>query len=134
MPDTMHDPDSDTARLERHRDLFRTVPKDHVPPKSAAIEALEDRLKRAELELSNALIYVDKIRSLQDTEIAYETMQKSGFKRKNWMRNYTLADARKDANTAAQGLRRAWEILDPTTASPFTPTGTAPAREGHRGD
>ncbi len=68
----------------------------------------------AVLELTAALGYVDGIRTATLTDITYETMQRSGFKRKTWTRKYTLADAKADANTASIRLRNAWELLDPS--------------------
>ncbi len=78
--------------------------------------------KDAEQHLTEALGLVDDIRSRQQTDVTYETMQRAGFNRKtSWRRKYTLADARKDAETAATRLRRAWEYLDP----PITPSESA---------
>lgn len=108
------DRDSDEARLAAHRRLFSLVPEEYVPPKSAAVVALEDRIFAATLELTAALEYVDRIRMEKECEISYETMQRSRFRRKDgWRRAYTLKDARSNAETAAIRLRNAWEILDP---------------------
>lgn len=74
----------------------------------------DDIVKQAVLELTAALDYLDRVRMTTHEEISYETMQRSGFKRKDgWRRKYTLADARRDANTAAIRLRNAWQLLDP---------------------
>lgn len=74
-----------------------------------------DKVLEAVLELTAALQYVDSIRTSTVTQITYETMQRSGFKRKSWTRKYTLADAKADADTAAIRLRNAWDLLDPRT-------------------
>lgn len=74
----------------------------------------EDDIQGAVLEMTAALSYVDAIKDSKFIEITYETMQRSGFRRKNWSRNYTLADAKRDAANAATRLRNAWELLDPT--------------------
>ena len=65
------------------------------------------------MELTEALKYVDDIRSANFIDVSYETMQRSGFKRESWKRKYTLADAKRDAEAAAMRLRNAWELLDP---------------------
>ena len=73
-----------------------------------------ERIAEATLELTAALEYVDRIRMLKTTDVTYETLQRSGFNRKEgWRRKYTLADSRKDAETAAMRMRKAWQILDP---------------------
>ncbi len=82
-----------------------------------ALPSLEDSIRGAVLELTAGLQYADNVRQSKFTEIAYETMQRSGFKRKNWQRPYTLADARRDATTAAIRLRNAWELLEPVNDS-----------------
>ena len=82
-----------------------------------ALPAMEDIMLGAALELTASLLYVDSIRDSKHTSISYETMQRSGFKRKNWQRPYTLADARSEAKTAAMRLRTAWELLDPASSA-----------------
>lgn len=65
--------------------------------------------------LTEALRMVDSIWNSKTTDVAYETMQRSGFNRKEgWRRKYSLADARGDARNAATQLRAAWEVLDPS--------------------
>ena len=73
----------------------------------------EDVIRGAAMEVTAALQYVDRIRDSKHASITYETMQRSGFRRKNWQRPYALADARSEAKTAAIRLRNAWELLDP---------------------
>ena len=72
-----------------------------------------DALLGAIIELTEALSLVERIRDDELTEITYETMQRSGFTRKNWKRKYNLADARRNAAHAATRLRNVWELLDP---------------------
>lgn len=109
------DPNSNEARLAAHRRLHATLPEGHEPPKSAALEAAEDRLRQAALEVCAAIEYIDRIHTAPRQEVTYATMQKAGFRRADgWARKYTLADARSHAECAAMALRRAWEILDPT--------------------
>lgn len=112
------DPDSNEARLQRHRDANRLV----HPDVSAAWRAAagreqaqrEDIIRATALELTASLEYVDLIRMAKTSEVSYETMQRSGFRRKEgWRRKYSLADARSHADTAAIRLRNAWELLDP---------------------
>lgn len=122
------DHDSDTARLARHRDANRTVHPDIVAENQRAFAAyhqrvgeLEDIIRDAALELTAGLQYIDRIADTRETSVSYETMQRSGFKRKaGWRRAYKLTDARSDAETAAIRLRNAWELLDPIS----------PARQG----
>ena len=73
----------------------------------------DDIIRGAVLEVTAALQHVESIRDSKHTGITYETMQRSGFKRKNWQRPYALPDARSEATTAALRLRNAWELLDP---------------------
>ena len=81
-----------------------------------ALPAIEDAIRGATLEVCAALEYVDRARSAQRTEISYETFQRAGFRRKDgWSRKYTLADARRDAETAAIRLRNVYELLDPVS-------------------
>ena len=77
-------------------------------------EGLKTRIMEATAAVCDALSRVDSIRDGKHSEITYETMQKSGFKRKNWLRPYNLKDAKSDAANAAIRLRAAWQILDPT--------------------
>lgn len=78
----------------------------------------EDIIRATALEISASLEYVDLIRMKKSHEVSYETLQRSGFKRKEgWQRKYTLADARRHADTAAIRLRNAWELLDPISPS-----------------
>lgn len=79
----------------------------------AAIKQIE-AAQGATMEVTAALEYVDHVRTVQFTEVTYETYQRSNFRRKDGARRkYTLADARKDAATAAIRIRNAWELLDP---------------------
>ena len=78
-----------------------------------AIKALDDSIRGAVLDLTAGLDRVDSIRTGKLAEVTYETMQRSGFMRKNWVRKYTLADAKADASNAAIRLRNAWELLEP---------------------
>lgn len=78
-----------------------------------ALPALEDAIRDATLEVTAALQYTESIRDSKHTGITYETMQRSGFKRKNWQRPYNLTDARSEAKTASIRLRNAWQLLDP---------------------
>ncbi len=112
------DPDSDEARLARHRDLHRTVHPDVVAGNRAAAAReqaqREDIVRGAVLELTAGLDYVQNIVTTQRYEVSYETMQRANFKRKTgWWRKYTLADARSQARTAEIRLSNAWELLDP---------------------
>lgn len=112
------DNDTDEARLTRMRADCRTV---HPDVKAAAMRAAEaqmgqreDVIRGAVLELTAGLEYVQSITTAQVQEISYETMQRSGFKRSGgWNRRYTLADARRHAQTAEIRLRNVWELLDP---------------------
>lgn len=115
---TDQDPQSDSARLARMRRECSAVHPDVVAARCAEIEReqaqRDDAIRGAVLELTAALGYVDGIKMRKGTEVSYETMQRSGFNRKTgWNRDYTLADARKDAATAATRLRNAWELLEP---------------------
>ncbi len=66
-------------------------------------------------KITFALDYADRVRNSQTADVSYETMQRSGFNRPTgWRRKYSLADARRDAETVAINLRAAWEILDPS--------------------
>lgn len=105
------DPQSDAARLEAHRKRHSMYPNGR--PESNVerqLRAALDRIKRAELEVSQALAYVDRIVDRQRVEVTRETYEKRNGPR---LRAYTMKDARADARTAAAGIRRAWEILDP---------------------
>lgn len=114
----MIDPDSNEARLQRHRDANRFVHPDVSAAWRASAEReqaqREDAIRGASLEITAALGYVDLIATKKDEEITYETMQRSGFRRPDgWRRKYTLADARSHAQTAAIKLRNAWELIEP---------------------
>jgi hypothetical protein len=75
-----------------------------------------DEIAEVIQRLNEALRLCDHIRSDQNAEVSYETMQRSGFNRKTgWRRKYSLADARGMADSAAIQLRAAWEILDPSS-------------------
>lgn len=112
------DHDSDGARLARHRDANRTAHPDVAAGLRAEVEreqsAREDIIRGAALDLTAGLHYVDRIVAAREASVSYETMQRSGFRRKaGWRRAYKLTDARSDAATAAIRLRNAWELLDP---------------------
>lgn len=114
----MIDHDSDEARLQRHRDACRTVHPDVVDGRRAQVEreqeVRDDIIRSAVMELTTALQYVDRIVETRAVGVSYQTMQRSGFKRKaGWQRAYKMTDARDDAATAAIRLRNAWELLDP---------------------
>lgn len=122
------DPDSNEARLAAHRRLHAVVPEGHEPPKSAALEAAEERLRLAALEVADAISYVDSIRTGEVASVSYETMQKANFNRpRGWHRKYNLKDAKSDANCAAMRLRNAWQILDPCLVAPRKALRDAPA-------
>lgn len=101
------DPDSDEARLARHRAACSIVHPDVVAGRRAQAEReqgqREDVIRGAVLELTAGLEYVQKITTVPSQEVSYETMQ----------RKYTLADARSHSQTAGIRLRNAWELLDP---------------------
>lgn len=64
-----------------------------------------DELQKIELLVEAALHSVDNIR-------ATKRVQRAAMSRFDF-RNYTLRDAREDADAAARRLREAWEIIDP---------------------
>lgn len=74
----------------------------------------QSSVKGAELEMTAALVYADEIAMRKETDVAYETLQRSAFKRKEgWRRKYNLSDARNTARLVAIRLRNAWQLLDP---------------------
>ena len=114
------DNDTDEARMARHRAAFRTVhPEVNAAWRAAADRdqaAREDTIRGAVLELTAGMEYVQRIGMAPHQEVSYQTLQRSGFKRKGgWNRKYTLTDARRHAETAEIRLRNAWELLDPVS-------------------
>lgn len=75
---------------------------------------MDDRTAQAVLHLQAALSHVDCVARAGPQLVSYETMQRSGFRHKG-TRAYTMADAKRDAATAARELRTAWELLDHVT-------------------
>ena len=109
---TVHDADSGTARLDRHRRANSILPEGHVPPKPAALEAAEDRLRTAAALVSQALIDVEQIRD-RPPQGLYPTYRNE-LERHRDKRPFNMKDARYRATVAARMLREAWEILDPS--------------------
>jgi hypothetical protein len=81
------------------------------------LSVTQDQLWEILQEVTEALRHADSISTSKTTDICYETMQRARFNRKeHWRRNYTLGDARGEAQAIAMRLRKAWDILDPSLA------------------
>lgn len=112
------DKESDDARLGAHRRLHAVLPEGFIPPKSAAVSALEETMHSAVMQLTEAIGYVDRIAAAEP--VGYADFPANPRRNHNDARKYTLKDAKQEARQAAKHLRTAWDLLDPTISSRTT--------------
>lgn len=105
------DPDSDTARLERHRALHNIG----LPPHPDVVAA-KNLQQEAALLVSQAVGEVDSIVSAKP--VGYSDFGSNPHRHHNDKRAFTLREAKQHASYAAKLLREAWEMLDPSMGRP----------------
>ena len=109
--DPRNDPDSDTARLERHRKLHNIGLPPH--PDVVAAKSLQ---KEAALLVSQAVGEVDSI--VAANPVGYSDFGFNSRRNQHDKHAFTMREAKQRARYAVKLLREAWEMLDPGLSGP----------------